>query len=145
MEGNSCVSEASKVGSSSELRQENFDHDYWVHTATQGSTVEDGVKDTDNEDNVHLLNTELDDCHPIEDPNAPDIFDSDEDNDICYEDHVKTYKVPSQSEDSSSSEDNREVEVLDKDGGPEVEAVDKDDGLEVKSGYKVGGIPDWYK
>ncbi|KAI3969534.1 hypothetical protein MKX01_020095 [Papaver californicum] len=151
-EGNSCVSEASKVGCSSEPRQENFDHDYWVHTATQYSTVEDGVKDTDNEDNVHLLNTKLDECHPIEDPNVPNIFDSDEYNDICYEEHVKTYKVPSQSEDSSSSEDNREdeaddpeVEVIDKDGGPEVEAVDKDDGPEVKSGYKVGGKPDWYK
>ncbi|KAI3984472.1 hypothetical protein MKX01_000135, partial [Papaver californicum] len=139
MKGNSCVSEASKVGSSSEPRQENSDHDYWVHTATQGSTVEDGVKDTDNEDNVHLLNTELDECNPIEDPNALDIFDSDEDNDICYEEHVKTYKVPSQSEDSSSSEDNREEER------PEMEAVDKDDGPEVKSGYKVGGKPDWYK
>ncbi|KAI3948182.1 hypothetical protein MKX01_014781, partial [Papaver californicum] len=113
MEGNSCVSEASKVGSSSEPIQENFDNDYWVHTATQGSTVEDGVKDTDNEDNVHLSNTELDECHPIEDPNAPDIFDSDEDNDIY--------------------------------GSPEVEAIDKDDGPEVKSGYKVGGKPDWYK
>ncbi|KAI3969225.1 hypothetical protein MKX01_037534, partial [Papaver californicum] len=143
MEGNSCVSEASKVGCSSEPRQENFNHDYWVHTATQGSTMEDGVKDTDNEDNVHLLNTELDECHPIEDLNSPDIFDTDEDNDICYEEHVKTYKVPSQSEDSSSSEDNREV--LDKDGGPEVEVVDKDDGPEVKSGYKVGRKPDWYK
>ncbi|KAI3988974.1 hypothetical protein MKX01_016545, partial [Papaver californicum] len=137
MEGNSCVSEASKVGSSSEPRQENFDHDYWVHTATQGSTVEDGVKDTDNEDKVHPLNTELDEYHPIEDPNAPDIFDSDEDYDICYEEHVKIYKVPSQSEDSSS--------ILDKDGGPEVEAVDKDDGPEMKSGYKVGVKPDWYK
>ncbi|KAI3929643.1 hypothetical protein MKX01_025811 [Papaver californicum] len=126
MEGNSCVSEASKVGCSSEPRQENFDHDYWVHTATQGSTVEDGVKDNDNEDNVHLLNTELDECHPIEYPNAPDIFDSDEDNDI-YE------------------ADGPEVEVLDKDGGPEVEDVDKDNGPEVKSGYKVGGKPDWYK
>ncbi|KAI3989377.1 hypothetical protein MKX01_001546, partial [Papaver californicum] len=135
--------EASKVGSSSEPRQKKFDHDYWVHTATQGSTVEDGVKDTDNEDNVHLLNTELDECHPIEDPNAHDMFNSDEDNDICYEEHVKTYKVPSQIEDSSSSEDNREV--LDKDGGHEVEAVDKDDGPKVKSGYKVGGKPDWYK
>ncbi|KAI3941191.1 hypothetical protein MKX01_029765 [Papaver californicum] len=54
------------------------------------SIVEDGVKDADNEDNVHLFNTELDD---------------DEDNDITYEEHMKTYKVSSQSEDSKNFSD----------------------------------------
>ncbi|KAI3914894.1 hypothetical protein MKX01_018063 [Papaver californicum] len=67
-----------------------------------------GVNDTDNEYNVELLNTELDECHPTKDPNASDIFDSDEDSYIGCDEYVKTYKVPTQSEVSSSIEDNSE-------------------------------------
>ncbi|XP_026452312.1 uncharacterized protein LOC113352746 [Papaver somniferum] len=113
-QGFSCLSQATVVGSSS-TPVDNFNHDYWV----------DEVTNTAAGDNTDA-NTTVDECHPIEDPNAPPIFDSDEENDIDYEDIVKTYKVGDESSDSSSSEkDNEEVSNDDKNNdkdndGPEV-------------------------
>ncbi|XP_026451250.1 uncharacterized protein DDB_G0290685-like [Papaver somniferum] len=146
-QGFSCLSQATVVGSSS-TPVDNFNHDYWVDEvnntaagdntdagdkANAGDKTDTGDKtdagdnsDGDDEDNVVLENTTVDECHPIEDPNAPPIFDSDEENDIDYEDIVKTYKVGDESSDSSSSEeDNEEVSNDDKNNdkdndGPEV-------------------------
>lgn len=57
----------------------------------------------------------LDECHPIEDPNAPSIYDSDKYNDIDYKEIVKTYKVGYERTDSSSSEEDNEK--VSNDGG----------------------------
>ncbi|KAI3950569.1 hypothetical protein MKW92_051341, partial [Papaver armeniacum] len=56
------------------------------------------------EDIVHLENESEDECNPVEDPDAPAIFDSDSENEIGYDEYVETYKVPVHNEESSSSE-----------------------------------------
>ncbi|KAI3924719.1 hypothetical protein MKW92_041152, partial [Papaver armeniacum] len=56
------------------------------------------------EENVQLENTELDECNPVEDPDAPLIFDSDEDDEKDYAEYLKTYKFQAHNEESSSSE-----------------------------------------
>ncbi|XP_026450702.1 uncharacterized protein LOC113350798 [Papaver somniferum] len=137
-QGYSCLSQASVVGSSSVPIQvtETFNHDYWVDTVNNSDVVNnsDAVNNNDavfnsdeDEENVVLENTNVDDCHPIEDPDAPPIFDSDEENDIEYEDIVKTYEVGDESTDSSNSEEEEDNEEVSNDCG----SKDKEDGPEV--------------
>ncbi|XP_026390365.1 uncharacterized protein LOC113285832 [Papaver somniferum] len=88
---------------------------------------------SEDEENVHLENTELDGCNPVEDPDAPLIFDSDEDDEKDYAEYLKTYKVLAHNEESISSEDGSGLKAEDKDdGGPEVVI------------NKVSVKPDWY-
>ncbi|KAI3840437.1 hypothetical protein MKW92_020098, partial [Papaver armeniacum] len=97
---------------SSQPRKETFNHDYWfnriqgsiAHNATQGSTVDNDGNESEDEDIVHLDNESEDECNPVEDPDAPAIFDSDSENEIGYDEYVETYKVPVHNEESSSSE-----------------------------------------
>ncbi|RZC63787.1 hypothetical protein C5167_025559 [Papaver somniferum] len=127
---------------SSQPSQETFNHDYWfnriqgstAHNATQGSTVDNDVNESEDEDIVHLENKSEDECNPVEDPYAPAIFDSYSENEIGYDEYVETYKVPVHNEESSSSEDGSCAEVEDKnDGGPEI-VIDK-----------AFGKPVWHK
>ncbi|KAI3946259.1 hypothetical protein MKW92_035712 [Papaver armeniacum] len=129
---------------SSQPRKETFNHDYWfnriqgsiAHNATQGSTVDNDGNESEDEDIVHLDNESEDECNPVEDPDAPAIFDSDSENEIGYDEYVETYKVPVHNEESSSSEDEdgSGAEVEDKnDGGPKV-VIDK-----------AVGKPVWHK
>ncbi|XP_026377969.1 uncharacterized protein LOC113272333 [Papaver somniferum] len=148
-QGYSCVSQASVVGSSSVPIQvtENFNHDYWVDAVKNTDAVNQidavnnndaRVSSDDDEENVVLENTTVDEFHPIEDPNAPPIYDSDEEDDIDYEDIVKTYKLGDESSDSSSGEEDDE-EVYN-DGGSNdnndcLEAID-DKHVKAKFDYK---------
>ncbi|KAI3933366.1 hypothetical protein MKW98_006725, partial [Papaver atlanticum] len=159
VESGPCLIQVTRVGNnstqgSSQPSKEKFNHDYWVnvtqgstsHNTTQGNTVDNGTEFED-EDNVQLENLELDECNPVEDPDAPLIFDSNEDNEIGYDEYIKSYKVPYYNEESSSSEGMKNgsgTEVEDKDGGgPEVEVKDGG-GTQVDFG-KAGGKPGWYK
>ncbi|XP_026377962.1 uncharacterized protein LOC113272325 [Papaver somniferum] len=148
-QGYSCVSQASVVGSSSVPIQvtENFNHDYWADAVKNTDAVNQidavnnndaGVSSDDEEENVVLENTTVDECHPIEDPNAPPIYDSDEEDDIDYEDIVKTYKVGDGSSHSSSGEE--DDEEVSNDGGSNdnndcIEAINDKD-VKAKFDYK---------
>ncbi|KAI3948511.1 hypothetical protein MKW98_019261 [Papaver atlanticum] len=112
----SCLSQASRVGTNTtqgssqpcqekfdQPSQENFNHDYWFNV-TQGSIVYNDENESEDEENVQLENTELDECNPVEDSDAPLIFDSDEDDEVDYAEYLKTYKVPADNDESSSSE-----------------------------------------
>ncbi|KAI3950384.1 hypothetical protein MKW92_038877 [Papaver armeniacum] len=80
-------------------RKETFNHDYLV------ALVDNDGNESEDEDIVHLENESEDECNPVEDPDAPAIFDSDSENEI--------------------DEDGSGAEVEDKnDGGPEV-VIDK--------------------
>lgn len=59
---------------------------------------------SEDEENVQLENTELDECNPVEDLDDPLIFDSDEDDEKDYAEYLKTYKVLAHNEESSTSE-----------------------------------------
>ncbi|KAI3905061.1 hypothetical protein MKX01_017307, partial [Papaver californicum] len=101
----SCISQASVVGSSCqpvevideepvEVIAEEFNHEFWVNTTLNFNE----------KDNVQLENIDLDECHPIENPIAPFIFESDEEN-VDFSDYVKTYKVGTDNEKQNSSEE----------------------------------------
>ncbi|KAI3976545.1 hypothetical protein MKX01_008403 [Papaver californicum] len=102
------------------------------------------------EDNMVLEKNSLNECHPIEDPNALPIFDSDEENEIDYEDIVNTCKVAGNSDDLCTSEEDSDEDVII--GGSDdkyvgLEVVDKDVGSEVIHDKDAGPEtkPEWYK